>query len=232
MKVIAIIPARGGSKGIKNKNIYPIYGKPLISYTIEAAIKSRLLNKIVVSSDSDEILEVATSWREVTLHQRDNKIAQDKSPVTHTVHSVLKSFDESFDAIMLLQPTSPIRTSEQIDKAIQLFEKKEKANSLISVVPMNDTHPARMYWKNEEERLRPIMEKFEQMRRQDIPTAWYRNGSIYMTRTMAFMEKLEIMIKPSIGFEMPLSQLLNIDEPRDILIASVLIEEWLKERLI
>ena len=90
---------------------------------------------------------------------------------------------------------------------------------------MDDVHPARMYWK-EDSSLSPILADFEQTRRQDIPKAYYRNGSIYITRISSFIKENTVMVKPSIGFEMPTSQLLNIDEPRDIMIAEVLVTAW------
>lgn len=231
MRVIAIIPARGGSKGVPQKNIKNVGGKPLIHYTLEAALKSRKINDIVISSDDKKIIEIAEKHPSVRIHRRSRKLATDNSPVSETVKAVLNASENSFDAIMILQPTSPIRTGEQIDSAIDLFKKNPEANSLISVVPVNDVHPARMYWK-ERNALSPILPEYEEKRRQDIPTAWYRNGSIYMVRVVPFLATNEIMVKPSVGFPMPAAQLLNIDEPRDILIAEVLIQEWQKGKLL
>ncbi len=90
---------------------------------------------------------------------------------------------------------------------------------------MDDIHPARMYWKNNE-LLESLYPEWEQLRRQDIPKAYYRNGSIYITRMSAFLKENKLMVKPTIGYEMPASQLLNIDEKRDLLIAEVMIKEW------
>lgn len=232
MKVLAIIPARGGSKGVPGKNIYPILGKPLIAYTLEAAIGSKLLNKIIVSSDDLKVKQIAGLYPEVLFHKRPSEIAGDTSPISDTIKDVLRIFDlfNEYDAVMLLQPTSPIRNSNQIDEAIKLFESHKQANSLISVCAMDDVHPARMYWKNIVN-LKPVLAEFEQTRRQDIPKAYYRNGSIYITRITALCKDNTVMIKPSIAYEMPTSQLLNIDEPRDILIAEVLIKAWKEGKL-
>lgn len=231
MRVIAIIPARGGSKGVPGKNCFPIEGKPLIEYSIEAALASQYLSDIFVSSDDPKIITIASKFTGVKIHRRDKTIAGDSSPVSQTIEAVLienKLFD--VDAIMLLQPTSPIRTGMQIDAAIELMERTPEANSLISVCAMNDVHPARMYWKQGNE-LDPILKQFEETRRQDIPPAYFRNGSIYLTRLEAFLKHKTVMIKPSIGFEMPSSHLLNIDEPRDLLIAEPLIRAWKKGEL-
>lgn len=230
MRVLAIIPARAGSKGIPDKNIIELNNKPLIAYTIESALESKLLSKIIVSSDGDRILAIASEYDGIYLHQRHTKIAGDKSPVAETIAEILNG-EDGFDAVMLLQPTSPIRNGQQIDQAIRLFERKPDCNSLISVVPMDDVHPARMYWKNTYELLDPILDSYEQSRRQDIPVAYYRNGSIYLTRVVPFLKSKQVMLKPSIGFEMPYSHLLNIDDERDLIVGEALIKAWKEGKL-
>lgn len=230
MKVLALIPARGGSKGVPGKNVKVIDGKPLIGYTIEAAINSQVLNDIWVSSEDDRILDVARQYPKIKIHERSQENATDNSPVTDTISEVLEKSGDEFDAIMILQVTSPIRDGKQIDDAVALLANNQEANSLISVVAMDDIHPARMYWK-EGDNLQPILKQFEQARRQDIPKAFYRNGSIYIVRTEAFKRNHSVMVKPSIGYEMPLARLLNIDEPRDLLIAEPLIKAWQKGEL-
>lgn len=223
MKVIALIPARGGSKGIPFKNKLPVDGKPLISYSIEAALESSRLTEIWVSSDDEEILDIASKYSTVRLHKRELSIASDESPVSDTVEEILKG--STADAFMLLQPTAPIRTGDDIDSSIKLLGNSPQANSVISVVAMNDIHPARMYWKDDDQ-LRSILPEFEQTRRQDIPAAYYRNGSIYLVRTTAFAKHHSLMIKPTIPYIMPLNLLLNIDEPRDMIIAEALLPAW------
>ena len=225
MRIVGLIPARGGSKGIKNKNLVPILGKSLISYTLESALNSKFLTDVVVSSDSDEILSEC-EIEGVTIHKRDASIAGDQSPVTDTVAAIvnLLSLNDD-DIILLLQPTAPIRTGNQIDEAIDLFQSNPDANSLISVCEMTDVHPARMYW-TDSGFLSPILKEYEQTRRQDIPAALYRNGSMYMVRVRQFTAQHSMMIKPTVPFIMPYSQLLNIDEERDLLIAEVLIQKW------
>ena len=225
MKVIAIIPARGGSKGVPGKNKTLIDGKPLISYTVEAALQSKLLLQTWVSSDDPEILELARQYPSIQIHKRDSSLATDQSPVADTVAKIIKETD--CDAVMLLQPTAPIRTGKDIDAAIDLLETSPETNSVISVVAMTDIHPARMYWKKEN-LLSSILPEFEQVRRQDIPPAYYRNGSIYLVRRTAFEEQLSLMVKPTIPYIMPSDLLLNIDEPRDMIIAEALIPAWKK----
>jgi len=225
MKVVAIIPARGGSKGVPGKNKKPVAGKPLISYTIDAALQSNLLSEVWVSSDDPEIIAIAKQYPAVLIHERGHSLATDQSPVADTVKQVIAQ--TTCDAVMLLQPTAPIRTGENIDAAIGLLIGSAETNAVISVVAMNDIHPARMYWKNADA-LVSILPEYEQSRRQDIPPAYYRNGSIYLVRRTAFEEQHSLMVKPIMPYIMPLDWLLNIDEPRDMIIAEALIPAWKK----
>ena len=228
IRVIAVIPARGGSKGVPNKNKKNIAGKPLISYTIESALKSKLLAGIIVSSDDLEILEIAKQYKNVRIHQRKKSMSSDISPVGDTVNEIIK--DELIDAVMLLQPSAPIRTGNNIDEVILQLHNDKNINSVISVVTMHDIHPARMYW-NKNNYLIPIMQEYEKNRRQDIPPAYYRNGSIYITRISSFIENKSFVTKPVAPYIMPYNWLLNIDEPRDILIAEILIPAWLNNSI-
>lgn len=229
MKTVALIPARGGSKGVPGKNIAPILDKPLISYSIEAAIECESIESVWVSSDAQNILDVARGYGEVNIHERSNELASDSSPITDTIDQVFDLNPEA-DFLILLQPTSPMRTGEQLSEAIDLLQKSEQENSLISVCAMDDLHPARMYWIKENS-LDPILPEFETTRRQEIPHAYYRNGSIYIVKRQAFKKSGQIMCPPSIPYVMPTSQLLNIDEPRDLLIAEPLMEAWLNGEL-
>jgi CMP-N-acetylneuraminic acid synthetase len=230
MKTVALIPARGGSKGIPGKNIKIICGKPLIQYAIESALESKLISEIWVSSDDTAILEIAGIFKGIKLHRRADSMATDGSPVSETILEILKSPHQKFDALVLLQPTSPIRTGKQIDEAIGLLENNPKANSIISVCSLSDNHPARMYWKTNDE-LISIMPDLEEARRQDLEPAFVRNGSIYVVRSEAFLKQQKVMIKPSLGYVMPSFHLLNIDEKRDLLIAEALISAWKKGEL-
>lgn len=224
MKNIAIIPARGGSKGIPNKNMIKIHGKPLISYTLEVAVSVKNLSEVIVSSDSDNILNFCKeNFPKVKIHKRSKFLSSDVSPVKDTVKEVLKN-RSSVDLVILLQPTSPLRTTQNIENAIKIFHKKQYINSLVSVCEMDDLHPARMYW-SKDNILEPIMEEFQHFRRQEIPKAYYRNGSIYITRAKAFNEERNIIVKPVYGYIMKRSQLLNIDEPIDIKYAEFLIKK-------
>lgn len=227
MKVLGIIPARGGSKGVPGKNKKSIAGKPLLSYTLEAAQASTKLTTVYVSSDDDGVLSIAGRYS-CKLHKRPEALSTDTSPVTDTVREILQLQEMPFDAVLLLQPTSPLRTGTDIDNAVQMLEEDGTVQSVISVVPMDDIHPARMYRLNDNYLLDSFIPEYEQVRRQDIPTAYYRNGSIYLTRTSAFIENNSVMNKPIKPYIMDFEWLLNIDSERDVLIAEALIPAWRK----
>tara|TARA_Y100001958_G_C21248089_1_gene580315 strand:- start:7325 stop:8011 length:687 start_codon:yes stop_codon:yes gene_type:complete len=225
MKSIAIIPARAGSKGIPRKNVRLINGKPLIEYTLDVAVSLESVSSVWVSSDDDKVLEICKKYNDVKVHKRPDSLAGDSSKVSDTVKDVIRYEVEDFDAILLLQPTSPIRTKFQIENAIELFTKNKNFSSLVSVCGMDDTHPARMYWMEKDE-LKPIMPEYQHQRRQEIPLAWYRNGAIYIVRKDIFLSTNQIIVEPILGFEMPKSDLLNIDDPIDLDIANILMKDY------
>ncbi len=227
MKVLAVIPGRAGSKGVPGKNSKVFDGKPLIGYAIEAALESKLVTDIIVSSDGEEILNFASSYEAVQCHIRRNDLATDSSPIGDTIVEIIHQFEEHPEFIVLLQPTSPLRTGKQIDEAIQVLSNASDCNSVISVIRMDDVHPARMYWmENQAQPMEPIIREFETARRQDIPPAFYRNGAIYVARVPQFLETKSVMTGPSCGYEMSGQTWLNIDDKRDVIIAESLIKAW------
>jgi CMP-N,N'-diacetyllegionaminic acid synthase len=228
-KDLIIIPARGGSKGVPGKNSMEFDGKPLITYSIECALELKNDFHIVVSSDDSEIQAIARSFTEVIIHERSAEIAKDDSPITETITAILMDFEAKNinpDKTVILQPTSPIRTKEQVMSCIEILDKKTDLNCVISVVSMDDIHPARMYWQTSEFEMQSILPEFEQTRRQEIPPALYRNGSIYAFRTSEYKIQKKVMMHPAAPLIMPLNWLLNIDSPRDVLIAKAILPAW------
>lgn len=227
MGVLAVIPGRSGSKGVPGKNSKFFDGKPLIAYAIESALESKLITDIVVSSDGEEILKIAASYSSVISHWRRNDLASDSSPIGDTLEEIINQFAELPEFIVLLQPTSPLRTGKQIDEAISLMSSASDCNSVISVIRMDDVHPARMYWmEGPTSPMEPIIREFETARRQDIPPAYYRNGAIYVTRVQQFLKTKSVMTGPSCGYLMSGQTWLNIDDNRDVIIADSLIKAW------
>jgi len=222
MRTLAIIPARKGSKGVPGKNKIPINGKPLIMYSVEVALQCGLFSHIVVSTDDEEIIEMC-ALPGITIDRRPDHLASDESPIVLTVERIVRQMeaDMSIDIICLLQPTAPFRTTAHISQALDIIKNDPETNAVISVSAMNDMHPARMYIL-ENDFLKPYVPEYEQKRRQDIPIAYYRNGSIYLVRVSAFLDQNAIMAKPAKPYVMHLDYLCNIDEPRDIIIAEAL----------
>lgn len=230
MKILGIIPARGGSKGVPRKNIRLVDGQPLISYTIEKAKESKLLTDVIVSTDSDEIIKVANSYQCNSL-KRNIKNAQDTSKIEDTLIEVITSLQTKYDLIILLQPTAPIRESEDIDSVIQMFLEDTSLECVISVVELEDIHPARMYHVTEDRLMLSLDEKLESKRRQDLEPVFLRNGAIYAVKTTSFLKEKKIMLPNKKAYVMPESKWANVDTERDLLLTEILIKEWKKGRL-
>lgn len=193
MKILGLIPARGGSKGIPAKNIKLLQGKPLLGYTFDSALESSMLSKIVLSSDDPEILQVARQIGLETPFIRPSDLAADASPTLPVIIHALNYFaekGEQFDAVCLLQVTTPFRRKGLIDEAIQKFIESQ-ADALVSVLPVpHEFNPHWIFEPNSEGLLSiSTGEKKIIPRRQDLPTAYFRDGSIYLTKTSVLLHQ-------------------------------------------
>ena len=232
MRVLGIIPARGGSKGVQGKNIRIIAGKPLIQYTIDACKNCQKLSDFVVSTDSDQIKKIVEKTGTKVV-DRPPELGLDTSSVVDAALHVLENVEDKnnpFDAIMLLQPTSPIRTGEDIDKAIDLLNTVLDIDGVISVIQVDDNHPARMYLVNEKGYLESFLPVFEETRRQDLPNVYHRNGSIYLVRRDFLINNRTFMPKKKAALIMPSDFHINIDNEQDVLLAEIVINEWKKSK--
>jgi len=219
MRILAIIPARGGSKGVPGKNIKMLGEKPLIAYTILAAQKATLVTDIILSTDSDEIIQVAQAYGLNVPFKRPASLATDQSPTILTVLHALEYFSSkgiAYDAVCLLQVTNPFRTSEFIDTAIEKF-KKSKADSLISVLKV--PHEFNPHWVFEANTSGNIIistgESEIISRRQELPTAYYRDGSIYITKTEVLLNQQSLYGKSIAYMEADEARHVNIDKMED-----------------
>jgi len=181
MKILAIIPARGGSKGIPMKNIQKLAGKPLLEYTIKIARNSKMINRVLVSTDNKKIAEISKKAGAETPFLRPKKISGDDSQIFDTIKHALSflSKNESYfpDIITLLQPSHPLRTTKMIDDSIKLL-KKSKASSVLSVFTRR-YHPYRSFWHTSKY-LKPFEPNFENYhQRQKLPLLYYPTGSVY-----------------------------------------------------
>ena len=232
MNILGLIPARGGSKGVKGKNIRIIDGKPLIHYSIEAATDSEVLNFLAVDTDDEEIGKVASETG-VQLLMRPKELAQDNSNIVDVALRVLEQFEIHgipVDILVLLQPTAPIRTGNNIDEAVQMLIDNPEEEAVISVVPMEDTHPARMYYR-EDDRLISLDPELEFKRRQELEPVFYRNGCIYAIRTQVLKSQKTFMPKKKLGYVMNSNWLANIDDERDLILTEALVKAWKENRI-
>ena len=234
MSNIAIIPARGGSKGIPNKNITPLCGRPLIEYTIEVALKSPSVDCIIVSSDSERILEIAQKISEKILPiLRPTELALDESgtedAVMHSVDYMIKH-GVAIDYLILLQPTSPFRAVKQIEESISLI-KSSKVGSLISVSdPMQ--HPSDFVFKDGGI-IDYICREKTNHRRQDFRPAKFINGSIYITQYEFLKQTGKIYsLDNCVLYDMPVEYSIDIDTPFDLMICEAIMKNTKGEELV
>jgi CMP-N,N'-diacetyllegionaminic acid synthase len=225
---ICIIPARGGSKGIKNKNIKLLNSKPLIYWTIKEALKIKEFLKVIVSTDTEKIQKIAQKFGAECSFLRPKKISLDSSHVIgaikHTINYLKKKKFDNFKYIVILQPTSPLRSKLDIKKSINFFLKRKYATSLVSVVQVGDNHPARMYYLEKDKLIKnQLSETNTGNPRQKLKKMYLRNGAIYILKKNNV--KKNFLGKTPVGFLMSRLNSLNIDELLDFKIAQYLINK-------
>lgn len=218
---MGIIPARGGSKGVKRKNVRLVAGKPLIAYTIQAAGESALLSHFVTSTEDGEIAACARQFGSPVL-MRPEQIAEDTTPMIPVVQHAIVSMEESgihADYIVLLQPTTPLRNASDIDSAISLLMKNE-VDSVISVYQVSDHHPSRMYSMDDNGFLNKFYIEPSNMLRQDLAPLFHRNGAIYACKKSVVMEENTLIGSRTMAYVMPKDRSINIDDEIDLSFAS------------
>lgn len=227
-KVLAIIPARGGSKGVLRKNVRSVGGYPLISWSIAAAARSKLVTHFYVSTDDLEIASVSESFKANVL-MRPSELAQDNTPmipVLINVCRIAESIHGIFDYIVLLQPTAPMRNEYDIDSAINQLSISQTADSLISVYKVDDCHPSRMY-TIENGTLNKFYSEPEGALRQDLDDVYHRNGALYICNRDLLMINNKLIGDKCIPYIMPKARSVNIDDESDLEIADFLMSKIL-----
>jgi CMP-N,N'-diacetyllegionaminic acid synthase len=227
MTVLAIIPARGGSKGIPRKNVRLLGGKPLLAYTAEAALAARSLERIILSTEDEEIAAVGRACGLEVPFLRPPELAQDTTPTLPVLqHAVawLEQRGARFDAVCLLQPTNPFRRPEDIDGCIRLLETSQ-ADSVISVLPVPDSYnPYWVYLLASDGILRlSTGEAAPIPRRQELPAAYHRDGAVYVTRRDVLVEGGTLYGARVVGYPMDPARSVNLDSPEDWLEAERLL---------
>jgi N-acylneuraminate cytidylyltransferase/CMP-N,N'-diacetyllegionaminic acid synthase len=227
-KVLAIIPARGGSKGLLWKNIKELCGKPLIAWTIEQAKSCSDIDRIVVSTDDREIAEVAKKYGAEVPFMRPAELASDTATtidvIFHAINWLKEHEDYRPEYILLLQPTSPLRTREDIDGAIQMLKEKN-AWAVVSVCE-TDHHP---WWSNtlpENSNMKDFLRlEILNKRRQDLPVFYRLNGAIYLADTDYLYECNGFLGPDTFAYKMPKNRSVDIDSDVDFKLATLLLEE-------
>ena len=220
---LAIIPARGGSKRLPRKNLLDLCDKPLITWSIEAGLASQYIDKVVVTSDDNEILEISEKFGANTI-KRPNELATDISTTFDAIKHVIEN-TEKYDYIVLLQPTSPLRNSKHIDEAIELLESKN-ADAVISVCEM-DHSPL---WSNtlpEDGSMRHFLrDEILNKRSQDLEKYYRLNGAIYICQTDKLLENKGFFLKNNVfSYIMDKTCSIDIDDEFDFLVAKMLLNK-------
>jgi CMP-N,N'-diacetyllegionaminic acid synthase len=225
-RTLAIIPARGGSRGVPRKNIRLLCGKPLLAYTIEVALRSKRLDRVIVSTEDGEIAEVSRRYGAEVI-SRPPELAQDDTPslpvYQHVIRHLEGTEDYRAEIIVILQPTSPLRLVEDIDRAIEDFL-KGRCDSVVSVCEVE--HPPQWMYTLVRNRLKPITNDGENVtRRQNVPKVYRLNGAVYVTSRDIIMKENRVLGRDTAAHIMSPERSVDIDTELDFKLAELLMKE-------
>lgn len=230
MRNIAVITARSGSKGLKDKNIKLLNGKPLMAYTIEAAKKSGIFDCIHVSTDSEHYAEIARAYGADVPFLRDAELATDTAGTWDTVRAVVRKYNEmgkNFDTVTLLQPTSPLRNAEDIQQAFKVFNEKN-ADSVISICEV-DHSPKICNTLGEGASMNGFIDTTTVGRRQELGTYYRINGAIYIQKTEVLMNNQNLYGPKSYAYIMSKMHSVDIDDAFDFMVAETAMESLTRQ---
>ena len=220
--ILALVPARGGSKGIPRKNVINLGGKPLILHTLEQANKSKYVDRVILSSDDDEIISVAKAAGCDVPFVRPAHLATDEATTLDVILHAIQEI-KGYDYIVLLQTTSPFRTTQDIDSCIE----KCISNDVTSCVSVTETDksPYWMYTINDEDVMSPLMGEATYSRRQDTPVVYALNGAVYVIKCSKIKKAAPLIDKKTISHVMPKERSVDIDTMLDLKVAEMLLTE-------
>jgi len=225
-KILAIVPARKGSKGLKDKNIKKFAGKPLIYWSIKSAQNSKYINKLIVSTDSKKIQSYCKSMKVDVPFLRPKKISRDKSKsIEFILHALnfLKRKNEFFDYVVLLEPTSPLTTNKDIDKALlKLHNKRDNADSIVGVSENINHHPSFNVKVNKLGFIKPLGKKLLNKRRQNISKLFFYDGSLYISKTNNLVKNKSFYQSRTLAFITEKWKSIEIDDIIDFVSAEAL----------
>lgn len=221
--ILAILPARGGSKRVPRKNVRNLCGKPLIYYTIREALESKFLDRLIVSTENKEIAELARKFKAEVI-ARPVDLAEDDTPsflvIQHAIRYLRETEDYQPEVIVILQPTSPLRTVCDIDGAINKFLRTD-CDSVVSVCEVE--HPLHWMYFLEGDKLKPVIGGGEKItRRQDAPKAYRLNGAVYVTHRDIIIEEDKVLGDDTRAYIMPPDRSIDIDTELDLMITELI----------
>lgn len=226
MKRIAVIPARSGSKGLKDKNIKVMAGKPLMAYTIEAALSSGVFDEVMVSTDSEKYAEIARSYGASVPFMRSEETSGDKASTWDTAREVIACYEKAgryFDVIAVLQPTSPLRTADDIRKGVELFD-KNNASAVIGVCELE--HSINICnTLGENNSMNGFFDSNVSGRRQDARPYYRINGALYLQKVCDLKEKKNLYGEGSYAYIMDKRSSIDVDDEMDFMMAAALFEK-------
>jgi CMP-N-acetylneuraminic acid synthetase len=221
-KYLAIIPARAGSKRLPNKNMLELEGKPLVAWSIEAALNSRYIDKVLVTSDDHNILNLSKKYK-VDVVNRPKRLSSDTSTTYDVVEHALSLQEEGFEYVVLLQPTSPLRTEKHIDEAVKLLEIKN-ADAVISVCEVE--HPVQWSMSlSDNKDMSEFIKKIDTKRSQELEKNYRLNGAIYICNMKKLLENKTFFLESNIfAYVMSREDSVDIDEEIDFKLAELIVK--------
>jgi N-acylneuraminate cytidylyltransferase/CMP-N,N'-diacetyllegionaminic acid synthase len=231
---VAIIPARSGSKGLPRKNLRLFCGKPLIAWSIEAALNSKYIDEVIVSTDSEEIAQIARQYGAATPFLRPSFLATDDAAtidVIEHMHNFLKeNCKKNYDYTILLEPTSPLRTAEDVDRAFDNLLSNPCASAIVGVSKTESQNPAFLIKKD----INNFIIGYENtdmkvLRRQEISDVYFFEGSVYISETEVLLSRRTFYHANTLGYEFPKWKSIEIDDVDDFIMAEALM--WHKGQL-
>lgn len=229
IKILTVIPARGGSKGLPGKNIKHLINKPLIAWSIEQGMGSKYVNEVIVSTDSEEIADIARQYGARVPFLRPSHLAQDTSSTKDVLIHLIEELEkkgEFYDYLLLLEPTSPLRETSDIDASIEILVNTQGARSIVGVNRVERQHPVFCITLTENGFLES-KNQFATFRRQDIDELYFYEGSIYLSEIQAYKESGSFYHEQTLGYRVPKWKSFEIDDEVDFIIVEALLKNHL-----
>lgn len=226
-RILAIIPARGGSKGLPGKNIKEMCGKPLIAWSIEHAQKSKYVDDLFISTDSQEIANVAEKYGAPCPELRPTELARDTAPSSEFIIYTLEKMKKerlNFDYFILLEPTSPLRDVEDVDKSIEMLVDNPESESVVGVAMSGTIHPAFMVVVGKNGYLQALEPDKQTLRRQDLPNVYFFEGSVYVSKVDAYLKKKTFYHDKTVPYIVPDWKSHEVDDYVDFKVIETIME--------